>query len=90
MTIHDTHAVDPAAVALPQTIQVDLTWLYTDLQASRSDSHRLMATGAAGRGDREADADRSRYGTPHPSAMKRAIDFVLRLTDSTSTRSTSP
>ncbi|WP_350350321.1 hypothetical protein ABS642_12480 [Microbacterium sp. A8/3-1] len=38
MTIHDSHTVDPASVFLPQTVQVDLGWLFADLQAGNPTS----------------------------------------------------
>ena len=50
MTIHESHAVDPASVLLPRTVQVDLTWLYADLQASlRSPDQPQVVASARGR-----------------------------------------
>jgi len=81
MTIHDSHTVDPASVFLPQTVQVDLSWLFADLQAGRSLPDQLVATRGGTSGDAVTDAARSRPSVSRDSPMKRAIDFVIRRTD---------
>ncbi|WP_407361424.1 hypothetical protein [Microbacterium sp. LBN7] len=87
MTIHDSHAVDPASVLFPRTVEVDLSWLFADLQESLRDPDPSPATRADGGGDAVTDAARSRLSTSHHSAMRRAIDFVIRRVDRTATRS---